>query len=166
MRKLAPRRGRPITGTSPMVVQELKDLMDKKDGLLRAPDVVEAARPKDSPLHNKFDWDDGDAAEKYRLIQARALMSICVQYIDSGPKRIPTKVFVSLSTDRSKRDGEAGYRTIVDVLADEDMKNQLLMDSLNQMRSFEARYKSLQELGGLLAHMRNTRRKIAKKVGR
>lgn len=153
-------------GTSPLVIQELRVLVEKNDGLIRAADVVEAARDENSPLHNKFDWDDTEAAEKYRLMQARMLLSICIQYIDSGPKRVPTKVFVSLSTDRTKRDGEAGYRTFVDVIADDDMKNQLLLDSLNQMRSFEMRYKSLKELDGLLSHMKNTRKKIATNMRR
>lgn len=158
--------GRPLTGTSPAVIDELKALAEKSDGLIRARDVVEAARPEDSPLHNKFEWDDSEAADKFRLFQARYLLSISIQYIQGDTKAYPTKVFVSLSTDRNKRDGEAGYRTFVDVIADDDMKNQLLLDSLNQMRHFEERYKALKELEGLLSHMRNTRKKLTKTVKR
>ncbi len=162
MNKLATKRRRPLVGTSPIVIDELKKLANKKGGLLRAVDVVEAARREDSILHNKFTWDDGEAGEKYRLIQARTLLAVCVQYIDGKSSRLPTKIFVSLSTDRAKRDGEAGYRTFVEVMGNEDMKNQLLMDSIAQMRSFEERYKTLKELEGLLAHMKNTRKKILK----
>lgn len=164
MKAIAKRKGPPLTGTSPIIIDELRGLIQKNDGIIHAVDVVEAARNKDSPLHNKFEWEDSEAAEKYRLIQARMLLSICVQYIDSGSKKVPTKVFVSLSTDRIKRGGEAGYRNFVDVIADDDMKNQMLMDSLNQMRSFEERYKTLKELEGLLAHMKNTRTKLSSKI--
>lgn len=163
MSKRAYKRVMPLRGTSTLVIEELKELTLKKDGLIRAADVVDAARDKNSALHGKFEWDDGEAGEKYRLVQARALLAVCVQYIDSGAKRVPTKVFVSLSTDRTKRDGEAGYRAFVDVIENEDMRTQLLMDSLNQMRSFEQRYKTLKELEGLLAHMKNTRMKITAK---
>lgn len=155
------KKGNQYFGTDPAVIVELKALSAKNDGLVKAQDVVEAARDEDSPLHSKFEWNDGEAAEKFRLIQARTLLSISVQYIARGHTVEPRKVFVSLSTDRSKRHG-AGYRTLTDVLSDPDMKNQLLMDSLEQMTHFQEKYKSLKELSDVLVAMDKTIKQIKK----
>jgi hypothetical protein len=43
-------------------------------GVLHPADVVEAARNPNSAMHNQFEWDDSEAAEAYRLQQARALI--------------------------------------------------------------------------------------------
>lgn len=44
------------------------------DGVLRPADVVDAARNPNSSMHSQFEWDDGEAAEAYRLQQARSLI--------------------------------------------------------------------------------------------
>lgn len=38
--------------------------------------VVEAARSKKSPLHDRFEWDDSVAGHQYRLQQARHLIKL------------------------------------------------------------------------------------------
>ena len=42
--------------------------------------VVEDARNPKSPLHECFDWDDGIAAEKWRLAQARNVINCIITY--------------------------------------------------------------------------------------
>jgi hypothetical protein len=55
-------------------VAALEEVRLSHDGKLRPPDVVNAARPEESPLHSHFEWDDSEAAEEYRLYQARYLI--------------------------------------------------------------------------------------------
>lgn len=43
-------------------------------GVIHPADVVEAARDPGSAMHRQFEWNDGEAAEAYRLQQARALI--------------------------------------------------------------------------------------------
>lgn len=152
-------------GTDPAVIAELKELAQLNQGLLKAEDVVEAARDASSPLHDKFEWDDSEAAERYRLIQARLMINVSVQYLPTANKKaIPTKVFVSLSTDRYGQNNEsAGYRQLIDVLADHDLKTQLLQDSLEQMTRFQERYKSLKELDSVFMIMEETKKKLVNK---
>jgi hypothetical protein len=52
--------------------------LDKANGGLRPSEVVAAAKPKSSPLHNEFEWNDTKAGEEYRLYQARHLIRVCV----------------------------------------------------------------------------------------
>jgi hypothetical protein len=49
--------------------------------------VVDAARDEASPLHDRFEWDDQIAGEKYRLDQARRLIrSVRVVYREADEK--------------------------------------------------------------------------------
>ena len=54
------------------IADALKALRDE-DGLLRIEKVVEAATAPASPLHDHFEWNDGEAARRFRLHQARTL---------------------------------------------------------------------------------------------
>lgn len=57
-----------------------------RDGEIRADDVVAAAEPENSPIHDLFEWDDEEAGARYRLSQARTLIrSVRVQYIAPEP---------------------------------------------------------------------------------
>jgi phage terminase Nu1 subunit (DNA packaging protein) len=55
------------------VMQAVKALEDKR-GRLTAQMVLQEARAASSPLHGFFEWDDSEAAEKWRLEQARELV--------------------------------------------------------------------------------------------
>lgn len=55
------------------VIEALK-VLENQAGVLRPDDVVEAARNPESPLHDQFEWDDTEAANKYRTDQARTLI--------------------------------------------------------------------------------------------
>jgi hypothetical protein len=46
----------------------------QRDGTIVPAAVVDEARPEDAVLHPVFNWNDPDAAEKYREIQARQLI--------------------------------------------------------------------------------------------
>lgn len=45
-----------------------------RDGVLTPEDVVTAAEPEDSPLHELFTWNNEVAGHKHRLDEARALI--------------------------------------------------------------------------------------------
>lgn len=56
---------------------EIARLHAVNDGL-RPSEVVDAAKAKDSPLHDSFEWDNRKAGHEYRLIQARHLIRVAV----------------------------------------------------------------------------------------
>jgi hypothetical protein len=143
--------------TDQKVVAELRRIAAEHDGLLNPSDVVQAARPKASPLHGKFEWDDSEAAERYRLWQARQLISVTVEYIGGQENGMLSRVFVSLTSDR-KEDG--GYRTIDAVLSKRSDREQLLQDALDDMETFKNRYREIKELTEVFAAMRKVRVKI------
>ena len=82
------------------IISELRTIAAKNDGLLKPEDVVESARPINSPLHTRFTWDDTEAANQYRLQQARQLIRTTIQYIEVDGKDQSFRVFCSLTPDR------------------------------------------------------------------
>jgi len=139
------------------IIQELHRIAAAHGGELRPVDVVEAAKNKTSPLHSKFEWDDGEAAERYRLWQARQLISVTVQYTGAEDNPILSRVFVSLTPDR----GEAnGYRTIQAVMGNPSQRAQLLEDALQDMRRFQKKYSDLKELSELFKAMDSVKVKV------
>jgi hypothetical protein len=116
--------------------------LDKVRGnkvLLVPEDVVDwAAAHPDSPLHEAFEWDDTAAAARYRIWQARVLITIVVAKVDDRPR------FVSLSIDRVKPSG--GYRPIDEVRADPELRAVLLRDALAEYRRVRAKYAHVKEL--------------------
>lgn len=127
-----------------LIARELKKIARANDGLLLPEQVVEAARPKTSPLHPRFEWDNSEAANKYRLWQARQLIRVCVEHIPGVST--PTEVFVSLTDDRS---ADGGYRVTAEVLKDDDMRAMMLQDALDELQVFKLKYKRLSELAAV-----------------
>lgn len=141
---------------NPEIIAALNLIADRNNGLLEPANVVKAARPEKSPLHSWFDWDETEAAHKWRIHQARNLIRVTVTYTLSGGEKTATRVYVSLTTDRE----EGGYRTIVSVMSDPELRAQLLADAFNEMQLFERKYAALQELAGVFVEMRKVRKKV------
>lgn len=85
-------------------IDELKRIAKRNKGILVAEDVVEEARPCDNLLHKYFEWDDTEAARKWRLVQARNLINVCVEIIPNTNDK-ESRIFVSLTTDRNNDRG-------------------------------------------------------------
>jgi hypothetical protein len=138
------------------VITELKRIANKNGGLLQPETVVESARPASSPLHSRFEWDNTVAGQQYRIWQARQLIRVSVEIIIPSMEK-PTDVFVSLSTDREKESG--GYRIMVDVLTDKQMRQQMLADALAELEIFREKYSRLKELAAVFAAIKKVRKK-------
>lgn len=135
------------------VISELKRIAEENDGVLMPEAVVDEARPVSSPLHSRFEWDNGKAGHAYRLWQARQLIRVVVEVIAGTDE--PSEVFVSLSHDRK----EGGYRVMTEVLSSEQLRSQMLRDALNELELFRDKYKRLTELVAVFKAIKTVRRK-------
>jgi hypothetical protein len=149
--------------TSPQIISELQRIANENSGLLLAEDVVESARDKRSVLHNSFTWDDSEAANQYRLEQARKLIRTTVRWIEIDGDKRPVRVFVSLTPDRDEESG--GYRDVVVVLSDKNMRRQMLEDALNELQLFEKKYAHLKELTHVFTASKRAREELVAKWG-
>jgi len=150
------------------IAEELELIRTINGGLLDPAEVVEYAKNPDTLLHNKFEWDDSKAAYAHRLQQARMIIrlkltvvdtktedpgNVFVKYLDGNDDKqeMTIRSFVSLTSDRY---GEKnGYRTIQDVMADIELRGQLLADAKKDMIVFKRKYGLLNELAGVFAAM-------------
>lgn len=99
--------------------------------------VLEKARKKNSELHKCFEWNDGIAAEKYRLNQARRLIQLLVV----TPKDVSTPVRAfQISSERNK------YKPIREFFLDNNEYVALLERAKSELRYIRNRYKSIAEL--------------------
>ena len=140
---------------------ELLRIAEEHGGILQPESVVDEARDKKSPLHSRFTWDDTEAAEQYRLWQARQLIRVVVHMIPGKNGNVSSRVFVSLKTDRAEDGG--GYRTMAVVLSDSEMREQLLAEAIAEMEYFREKYSRLKELAGVFKAMRSVRQKATRK---
>lgn len=140
--------------TQKEVVTELKRLLRVGGGVLQPESVVEAARPADSPLHSRFEWNNSKAAQEYRIWQARMLIRVTVQVLDAKSGKTD-RVFVSLKSDRYEERG--GYRALVSVLSDEDLRRQLLLEALEEFSFFREKYGRLKELAAVFEAMKKVK---------
>lgn len=104
--------------------------------------ILDKARNEQTELHKCFDWDDAEAAEKWRLQQARHIVCNLVIKEKSDTPRPEVRVFF-------KTDADNGYKPTVLIMQDKDEYRKLLDRALAELTSFRAKYKTLVELDGV-----------------
>lgn len=124
-------------------------IRDANKGRLTPDLVVDAARPKSSPLHHRFEWNDKAAGEAYRRVQAEQLIrEVRVKYTDPKGKQQSTRAFVASRFDDYPDD--SNYRPIEEVVADPFAYQVLLQECRREWKSFEAKYRHLEEFASIV----------------
>jgi hypothetical protein len=124
------------------VREELKVIAKKHNNILKAADVVKYAENELSALHKCFEWNDGVAAEKYRLEQAENIIRVQYVKVDVEEKTYSVREWISPSNER----GEGTYHNICKVLKSKSLKETMLEDAYNELKTFRNKYKALTEL--------------------
>jgi hypothetical protein len=96
-----------------------------------------ARKNRRSALYNALDWQDREAAEKWRLQQVRSLITLHITFADGAPQ------VISLSIDRTSG---GGYRSIGDVMKIPDLRKIAIMDALRDLERMRLKYQHLEEL--------------------
>lgn len=121
--------------------QELKKLAEQNNGELTPQIVVEAAEDNKSPLHDYFEWDDEAAGVQYRLWQARKLIvKVKVELEDQEIQE-----FYSIKL-LGEKESDRRYVQIDKILREEEMRQRLLNECLEEFMYWRNKYSSLKEL--------------------
>jgi hypothetical protein len=126
---------------------EMESIRVRHNGVLRPSDVVEYARDSGTALHDRFTWDDSEAADQYRLWQARELIAVVVTLIPGADTE--SRAYVSMLDDREKDGG--GYRSLVSVLSETESRKRLVAEALAEFDRWKAKYEMLKELASIFA---------------
>ncbi|MEX1211105.1 MAG: hypothetical protein WEA35_09580 [Candidatus Nanopelagicales bacterium] len=122
----------------------LTDIYTRR-GSLTPEDVVEESKSPDSALHHRFLWDDVEAGERYRLVQAAALIrSVKVRFVEPDSQEAhEVRAFVSV---RETTDPErCGYQPTEEVLTDPLASAILLREMERAITDLKRRYGHLQD---------------------
>jgi hypothetical protein len=127
------------------VREELEQLRESNGGHTLQPEqVVEfARRNRRSALHAEFEWDDTAAAHQFRLEQARHIIRLSINVLRTPNGDVTVPMYVSLVSDRT---AGGGYRTLESVMNDEELRDQLLQQALEEFNRVRRKYQTLQEL--------------------
>lgn len=142
--------GAAIQGMSkvkPQLVGETLEKIEARHGALRPGYLVDEARPAASPLHPLFEWDDADAAEKYRLWQARKVIgSVVVSRIDNREVQKPISAFASILQESGR-----SYISMVTAMDNAGQREAILRNAKADLVHWRNKYQALQEFSEMFA---------------
>lgn len=138
---------------------EFEKLM-KQDpqGLLRPEKLVEAAESPTHPLHNRFVWDDSEAARLFRIQQAREVIRSYT--IDIPETKIKVRALTSLDIDRIS----GGYRWTLEVVERPDLRQEMVRTALHELKNIENKYRHLEELASIWSTIEEKSSEVANTI--
>lgn len=121
----------------------------KKHGELTPQIVVDEARPKDAPLHDRFEWDNKIAGEKYRIVQAQQLIrSVQIEFVSSATgERHFVRGFHSL---REAGQETTGYAPTEELVQDQVATRLLLRQCEREISDLKRKYGHLSEFAEMM----------------
>lgn len=121
--------------------EELQTIYDEAGELTPAV-VLDRARDPEHPLHKRFDWDETQAAERWRLHQAGQLIRSVKVNIERSPSEVvQVRAFVA-KTELGVEDNTAGQYLPVDQVIQSDVMRTAWF------RQLEKEWKSLKRRAG------------------
>lgn len=115
------------------VMNELADANE-----LDAANLVKVSEPEDAPLHDEFDWDDEQAAGKWREHQARHLINCLVQY-DENEERAQQPVRVYFQVEETS----SSYEKLDVIVRNDDKVKKLLKHALQELIAYKRKYATI-----------------------
>lgn len=129
--------------------ESIEAIRRKHDGQLTDDAVIEAAKPKSHVLHKWFEWDDSEAAQGYRRLQARNLIrSFKVTYAEAP--EVPVRAYQVHRKEPRGGESRTVYRTTEDVLSDDEARDRLIAEAVRMAMEFRRRFKGLHELSRII----------------
>lgn len=135
-----------IPGIVPVDAQTAGEEIERiynRDGFVDPAVLVMESKEESAPLHKCFEWNDTEAAKKYRITQAKEIVRSIVTVHETT--NTETRAFVSVKQE---------YHPISVVIKQPDAREILLNQALNELRWFERKYSELTELCGVFQEIR------------
>lgn len=124
-----------------MDVRQALDAVRERHGALTPQAVVNDARPDDAPLHDRFEWDDRVAGERYRVEQARELIrSVRIVFHEPGDPIKEVRGYVSVDRPHGRE-----YVPLEEARDDPLTRAIVLRDAEREWRALYQKYRGLEE---------------------
>ncbi len=129
---------------------EIEKIRISNGGIVSTQRVLDVAKKPNNPLHNAFEWDDAKAANKYRVQQARRLISSIVIIEKENGKEKILPAFVTVKIEDEAR----SYRDIKTIKADESLHRSIEKQAIKDLKNWINRYHSFTELSPVIEPIR------------
>ena len=136
-----------VAGVSAQDFGEAVESLGKNAGTQQ---IVDAARPDDSPIHRAFEWDDAVAAEAHRRSQARNHvhhLAIVVDTGTGGTKKINAFHSIKVVSGPSSLDSHR-YMAVDDALSDPSSREQIIDNARRELMAWRSKYDDLCDVFG------------------
>ena len=144
----------------------VRKLAEKHGGTITPEIVLADAKRKGSPLHAFFTWEDGKAAEKYRLHEASMLIRrIKVTYHHSDNQSIKVRAFVNVvepdddATEEELEDAAMNgrqrgiYVGFAEALKVDSYRDQIVRQCQRDVETFRGKYSAISEASRIIDAM-------------
>jgi hypothetical protein len=122
-------------------VEQVVNELYNQHGEVRPSILIEAAKPKTSPAHDGFEWDNKKAGNEYRLIQARNWIRRVQVVVEDRPE-------VMIHVPQIRVEGEEveseGYYKPVSVLVRDEYRA-ALDETLSRLNAAKASFEHLKQ---------------------
>jgi hypothetical protein len=132
-----------------LVRAALHAIVERNNGVLNPTLVLDAARNEAHVLHRFFEWDDGAAADAYRLAQVGALVRrvrFPVVRANAATREVTISTTRGYQSRPSMRRAAGGYERIDTILADTEKRAELVANVLRELIAYRKRYAEISEL--------------------
>lgn len=141
------------------ISKRINELASKNDGRVTPDMVVADAKRVTSPLHSLFDWDDSEAAHKWRIEQARTIIRSVKVTVTVDRKQVSTVAYVRDPRADSKIQG---YRAVEAIRESKTDSREALAYELARAEAVVARVVLLSQAFGLEAEANKVRDNLTK----
>lgn len=131
---------------------EMARIAEQNGGYLSPESVVDAARNENSPLHDRFEWDDSVAARHHRNLQAGVLIRMIKITVVRQPTSVKelqvttTREYQSLPSDRKSKEVSGSFQPVVVIMSDAEKRKEMLATVLKELSAYRKRYADIAEL--------------------
>lgn len=126
------------------VAEKAIEQMRREHGIVSPSIIIQHAKKARHPLHPIFTWDNTEAAEQFRLWQARQMLSALVVVTTVPGGEVKTRAYVAVSVaDQRERD----YKPIQIALRDD--REEVLARAMAEIQRWREKYARLEELADL-----------------
>lgn len=132
--------------------EHLKELEQENGGAISPALVLDDSRPSEAVLHPCFEWDDGKAAEKYRLGQSKELIGNLVTIRNYDNDKVRAQAPIEIRTfSNTARYGEPGIYTSTEIaLCQERARENILENAKRELEQMRRKYEGILDFDSLL----------------
>jgi len=155
--------GKQLDVPAEVAYKELLQVKKRNGGNLTPDDVVESAKDPESVMHAWFTWEDTEAARKYRLMEAGALIRSIEIVYKEAPKMERRAFEIQYKKKTGDVESRTVYKTAEEAASDPDNHARLIAEAVRTLMAWRKRFAALQELHHLMVAIDQTIEQIADK---